>query len=148
MIIEYKGIADRYAGTGVVHEVRAWWNAIQDDEGAVKRAASKAVRDVVGKGGSVTFDSWDMSTYSSPQLNAMVRVRVLTSEQMAARKELRERRYTECGGCKRDHPGQVVRRENGSEQAVCYACWGEIKGTGEACQVLHWIKADGRVQIN
>lgn len=149
MIIEYAGRAGRQVGTGTVHEVRAWWNAISDEEGAVKRAATAAVRKEVGKGGSVAFESWDMSTYSHPQINAMVRVRVLTDEQVARRKELKTRRYTTCGGnggrCT-STPGEVVRVSEGVEQALCYGCRTALpKGS---YQVVHWIKADGRVQIN
>lgn len=144
VIIEYKGLADRWAGTGVVHEVRAWWNVNEDDEGAVKRAASKAVREEVGKGGSVTFESWDMSTYKTPQLDALVRVRVLTPEQVDHRKELKTRRYAECAICGTP-PGELVLLEDGEEHPLCYSCRRGLQGK---YQVVHWIKADGKVQIN
>lgn len=149
MIIEYAGQADRQVGAGVVHEVRAWWNVNQDTQGEVKRAASAAVRKEVGKGGSVAFESWDMSTYSHPQLNAMIRVRVLTDEQVKARRELKDRRYSACDGdgdeCS-NVPGRLVRvDEKGTEKALCYTCLRTLpKGT---YQVLHWIKADGRLQL-
>lgn len=145
MIIEYKGQADRQVGTGTVHEVRAFWNSMRDDEGVVKRDASKAVRDVVGKSGSVTFESWDLDTFKSPSLAAIVRVRVLTDEQVERRKRLKAARYDKCGICTTNDAGQLVLWGDGSEQPLCYIC---MKGLGEKYQVVHYIKADGRLQLN
>lgn len=146
MIIEYAGRADKWAGTGEVHEVRAWWNARTDSQGDVKRAASAAVRKEVGKGGSVAFESWDMSTYNHPQINAMIRVRVLTDQQVKHRKELKERVYKGCdgSGCK-SAPGQVVRLVDGTEAALCFGCWNPLRGTG--VKVLHYINKYGRIQL-
>lgn len=151
MIIEYAGTADRQVGTGTIHQVRAFWTAGKDDDGNVKRAAGKAVRDVVGKGGSVAFESWDMSTYSHPQLNAMIYVRVMTDAQVKRRAELKARRYTTCEGkngtCAHQAPGEVVRVDDaGTELALCYGCRTALpKGS---YQVVHWIKSDGRIQVN
>lgn len=144
--VEYKGLADRWSGAGDVHEVRAFWNSIRDPEGDVKRAASKEVRKVVGKGGSVTFDSWDMDTHKNPSLAATVRVRVLTDEQVTARKELKARIYTVCAVCDKEPPGEIVRLlADGTEHPMCYSC---RRGLDGKYQVVHWIKADGRIQVN
>jgi hypothetical protein len=145
VIIEYAGVADRWTGWGVVHEVRAWWSANQDSQGAVKRAAVAAVLAEVGSTDRAEFASWDMSTYSTPQLNAMVRVRVLTAEEWARRKELRSRRCTRCDKCGCDHPGQLVTIDGVSTAlALCFGCWHPIR---ERCKVLHWIKANGKLQV-
>lgn len=153
MIIEYIGVADRFAGAGVVHTVRAIWNATTDKEGDVKRKATAAVRKVVGKGGSVAYESRDMDTHGWPTLAAIVNVRVLTEDQVSARKELKSRRYTGCEGPGEDgegcgqFPGEVVHlRESDTEQALCYGCrTGLAPGS---YKVRHWIQRDGRVQIN
>lgn len=146
MHVEYKGQADYQVGTGIVHEVRAFWTAGRDEPGTVKRAASAAVRKEVGKGGSVTFESWDMDTYNSPSLAAIVRVRVLTDEQVAARKELRERVYDKCELCDTASASEVVElKEDGTEHAMCYSCRRGLQGP---YQVKHWINKHGKVQIN
>lgn len=143
---EYKGLASQWSGIGDVHEVRVFWNSTRDPEGGVERAASKAVREVVGKGGSVTFDSWDVDTYKSPSLAAIVRVRVLTDEQVTARKELKARRYTVCAVCDNAPPGEIVRLlADGTEHPMCYSCRRGLQGPH---QVIHWIKANGRIQVN
>ena len=146
MIVEYAGIADRWAGPGVVHNVRAWWNVNHDSEGRVKRAALNTLcpeNGVVVLGHAEVIDM-DMCTSNHPNLNAMVRIRVLTPEQVARCKELKKRCYTRCDGCG-SHPGQVVRMHaDGTERALCYGCWNPVKST---CKVLHWIKSDGRLQI-
>jgi hypothetical protein len=153
MIIEYAGIADRQVGTGTVHEVRAWWQVDKEDGGKVKRAASAAVREAVGEGGTVAFESWDVDTYNTPRLNAMIRVRVRTADQVAARKELASRRYTECEGRGTDgkgcgnQPGEVVHlRESDIEQPLCYSCRKDLPAG--SYQVRHWIKSGGRIQLN
>lgn len=143
MIIEYRGKANRWAGTGEVHEVAAWWNVNDTTHGKVKRAAVDAVR-AEGAWASVTFESWDMSTYSTPQLNALIRVRCLTSQEVDREKELKSRRYTKCDGCGK-FPGEVVRVADGSEQALCFTCQNKLPNG--SYKVLHWIKADGRLQI-
>lgn len=143
---EYKGLASQWSGIGDVHEVHVFWNSTRDPEGGVERAASKAVREVVGKGGSVTFDSWDVDTYKSPSLAAIVRVRVLTDEQVTARKELKARRYTVCAVCDNAPPGEIVRLlEDGTEHPMCYSCRRGLQGPH---QVIHWIKANGIIQVN
>lgn len=152
MIIEYAGIADRWAGPGVVHEVRAWWNAYDNTEGQVKRAAL----DVLGPEtsgailGTAEVIGMDMSTYNTPYLNAMVRIRVLTPEEADRRTELRARRYTQCDGdgCG-DAPGQVVYMfdpvpPDTGERALCYSCWRPLAVTVQ-CKVLHWIDRDGKI---
>lgn len=151
MQIEYVGVNDRQVGTGTLHKVHAFWTAGRDDDGAVKRAASAAVRKVVGKGGSVTFSSWEVGTYKHPHLDAVILVRVLTDAQVTARKELQSRRYSVCEGknatCTHQAPGEVVLvKDTGAELALCYGCRTALpKGS---YQVKHWIKSDGRVQIN
>lgn len=146
MIVEYRGVADRQVGSGTAHEVRAFWTSGQGSEGDVKRGASKAVRDVVGEGGSVAFESWDLDTCNFPTLAALIRVRVLTDEQVAARKELRGRRYTVCAVCVNAPPGELVRMlSDGTERPVCYPCSRGLQGK---CQVVHWINKDGKVRIS
>jgi hypothetical protein len=146
MNIEYIGVNDRQVGTGTLHKVHAYWSAGEDENGEVKRAASAAVRKVVGKGGSVAFSSMESDSYNYPQFNAVILVRVLTDAQVAARKELKSRRYTECDGCGQ-FPGQVVHlRESDTEEALCFTCFRALpSGT---YQVRHYIQRDGRVQIN
>jgi hypothetical protein len=151
--IEYIGVNDRQVGTGTLHKVHAFWTAGRDDDGAVKRAASAAVRKVVGKGGSVTFSSWEVGTYKHPHLDAVILVRVLNDAQVTARRELQSRRYTQCDGTDTggfrctDTPGEVVLvKDTGSELALCYGCRTNLPKGGY--QVRHWIQSDGRVQIN
>lgn len=146
MIIEYAGRAERHVGWGITHEVRAWWNVNLDSDGTVKRAALDAVRAEVAEGYHVEYVSRDMSTYNTPRLDAMYLVRVLSPEQTAQRAELRTRRYTSCttDTCP-EQPGYLVRMDaDGTERALCYGCWAPIKST---CKVLHWIKADGNLQV-
>lgn len=145
MIVEYAGIANRWTGPGVVHEVRAWWNVNQYSQGAVKRAALHALRTQGRIIGHAEVIGMDMSTHATPQLNALIRIRVLTPDEVARGEELRTRRYTRCDGCGCDHPGQVVRmHEDDTERALCFTCWNPVKST---CKVLHWIKKDGKLQI-
>lgn len=147
MIVEYAGLADRWAGGGVVHQVRAWWNVHEHSEGQVKRAALETLCPANGVVviGCAEVIGMDTSTYNTPQLNAVVRIRVLLPEEMTTRAELRLRRYTRCDGCGGPPGGQVVRMAaDGAERALCYTCWDPIKGT---CKVLHWIKSDGKLQV-
>lgn len=176
MIVEYKGVADRWAGPGGVHEVRAWWNVYENTEGQVKRAAVDTLTPANGVvvTGTAEVIGMDTDTYSTPQLNAMVRIRVLTAAELATRTELRARVYRRCDGCGNDQPGYLVRRLTGAdtdvrveqshelegggtvhrvtfgkvpsdaELALCYSCWHPIKAD---CKVLHWIKADGKLQV-
>lgn len=153
MIIEYAGVADRWAGPGVVHEVRAWWNVHETTEGQVKRAALDALCPANGVtvSGSAEVIGVDTSTYSTPHLNAMVRIRVLTIEEAARRTELRARRYTHCDGddCP-NTPGQLVHMfddpSGQPERALCWTCWRPLARTVQ-CKVLHWIQADGKLQV-
>lgn len=146
MIIEYVGIADRQVGTGTIHEVRAWWNVRHDTEGRVKRAAIEAVREAKKTFNALSFDSWDMSTHDTPQINAMIRIRELSTAEVARRKELTSRRYNTCDGCGTNGPGQLVRMHaDGTERALCYQCWNPVKST---CKVLHWIDKHGKLQVN
>jgi hypothetical protein len=153
MIIEYVGKADRWAGSGTVHEVRAFWTVGRDKDGAVKRAAIEAVREATRSMGTLTFESWDMSTYSHPQLNAMIRIRERSAEEVAAREELKSRRYTTCEGPGEDGdgceetPGEVVHvKAENVDRPLCYGCRRLIPDGGY--KVMHWIQRDGRVQIN
>lgn len=142
--VEYIGLADRQVGVGDVHEVRAHWHSVRDSEGDVKQSVSMAVRGKIGKGGSAVFDSWEVDTYKSPSLSAIVRVRVLTDEQLARRKELKSRRYHKCALCPGE-PVELVRRQDGTEQPLCFYC---RRGLGEEYQVTHWINRDGKLHIN
>jgi hypothetical protein len=144
MITEYVGIAQRWAGAGVVHEVRAFWHAVTDSDGAVKAAALRALRE-----GGVTdhaeFTGRDLDTYSSPQLAAVYRFRVLTDAEFGHRAELRSRVYRTCSKCGDSAPGQLVRMHEGqTECALCFGCWHPVKS---ACKVLHWIGRNGKLQV-
>jgi len=77
MIIEYAGEADRSAGPGWIHKVRAWWNANSDDQAEVKRAVLRAVKAEVPAGSIVRFMDWHMDTSTSPTINAWPSVRVI-----------------------------------------------------------------------
>lgn len=150
---DYVRVSERQVGTGTLHTVHAFWDAVRDDQGAVKRAASAAVRKAVGRGGSVTFESWEVDSFKHPSMNASVQVRVLSDADVKRIRELKSRRYTACEGPGTDGkgcasaPGEVVRVDDaGTEQALCYGCRTALpKGS---YQVRHWIKADGRIQIN
>ena len=51
--------------------------------------------------------------------------------------------YKQCDGCGCDHPGQLVRMDDGTEKALCFTCWKPISQT---CTVLDWINKYGRLQ--
>lgn len=150
MIIEYAGVADRQVGHGTIHQVRAWWNVNDTTQGRIKRAAIEAVREGTRTADSVEYVSMDMSTYSHPQMDAMVYVRVVPQDVADRRAELKTRKYTACTGgdgtCT-ETPGELVRiKSDGTEHPLCYGC-----RTGLAAgsyQLVHWIKSDGRLQIN
>lgn len=140
--VEYAGLADRWSGPGTVHEVRAWWNVNQASVGKVKRAAMKEVQGQVT--GHVEYVGMDMSTYNTPNLNAMIRIRVLTTAEVAKRAELKTRVYRTCDKCGSEQPSEVVRMDaDGTEKALCYACWHPVK---RSCKVLHWINKYGKIQ--
>lgn len=148
MIIEYAGTADRQVGHGTIHQVRAWWNVNDTTEGRIKRAAIEAVREGTRTASLVEYVSMDMSTYNTPQLNAMVYVRVVPQSVADRRAKLKTRTYTTCAGgdgtCK-GTPGELVRIADGSEVPLCYGC-----RTGLAAgsyQVVHWIKSNGKLQL-
>lgn len=142
---EYAGPASRQVGPLPCYDVRAWWVARDERTiGNVKIAAGRELKRHV-KADHVEFVHMDMDTYKSPHMNAMLTFRVLTKSQFAARAELRTRVYKRCDGCGSDSPGQVVRMESDrAERALCFGCWHPNKST---CQVLHWIKNNGRLQI-
>jgi hypothetical protein len=128
-----------------VHQVRAWWNANNETEGEVKRAAREAVRSDGRVLDLIEFESMDMSTYNTPQLNAMIRFRVLSPAEKDRRAELKTRRYKTCEGCGSKDPGQLVRMHaDGAERALCFGCWSPLKGS---CRVLHWIDRNGALEI-
>lgn len=143
--VEYKGPAVRQVGSDPWYEVRAWWRMEGDRSiGNVKRAAGDELKRHV-KADHVEFVSMDMDTHGHPSMNAMLTFRVFTAEQFTARAELRARVYAECNGCREAAPGYLVRMTASSmEHALCFGCWHPIKAT---CKVLHWIKANGRIQI-
>jgi hypothetical protein len=144
MIIEYAGVADRWAGLGVVHNVRAWWNVNHDAEGAVKRAALRAVQPKVKATDHLSVDPIDADTYSTPQLNALVRVRVISHEQYVERKRLASLVVRNCTKCGDEHPGNYLRMADGSEQAVCYTC---LLALPDGYRTIAWVKSDGRLQV-
>lgn len=153
MHIEYIGVNDRQVGTGTLHKVHARWNSTETEAGEVKRAASAAVRKAVGKGGSVSFSSWEVGNYHAPRMDAVILVRVLTEAQMERREELKFRRYTQCNGTDlggfrcTDTPGELVRiKATGEEQPLCGDCRSNLESG--SYQVVHYIQRDGRVQIN
>lgn len=165
--VEYAGPASRQVGNLPCYDVRAWWTVVGDrTAGNVKRAASRELKRHVAAD-HVEFVSWDVGTYNSPRLDAMITFRVLTAEQFADRRELRARVYTTCDECHNAQPGYVVlaltadetrveqlseheytvatgRFPTGDERALCHSCWHPIRDT---CKVLHWINRNGRVQI-
>lgn len=147
MRVEYKGVADRWAGSGVVHEVRAWWNIREHSEGQVKRAAINCLRTEGRVLDHAEVIGMDMSTYGTPNMNGMVRIRVLTVAEREAQKELKARHYTVCEVCGDKSPGEVVEiKATGVQQAMCFTCRTGLESG--SYQVKHWIKADGTVQIN
>lgn len=148
--VEYAGPASYQVGPLPCYDVRAWWTVIDGREvGRVKRAAGAELKRNL-RADSIPADhvecvSMDLSTYSHPHLNAMLTFRVRTHEQFAAREELRKAVYTHCDGCRQTAPSKIVRNlVSGTEQALCYGCWHPHRS---AYQVLHYIKATGRVQI-
>lgn len=151
MIVEYAGRADRYCGPGVVHEVHAWWNVHESSERAVKGAARRSLFTQGGITDLAAFVSWDLCTYSHPQLNAVIRFRVLTPAELDRRTELRARRYTRCDGegCT-EAPGQLVYMFDDTtgnpERALCWACWRPLADAVQ-CKVLHWIDRDGKLSV-
>lgn len=143
--VEYAGPAPRQVGTLPMHDVRAWWT-VRDEgtTGRVKLAAGRELKRHINAD-HVECVTMDMDTYNSPNMNAMITFRVLTAEQFTRRAELCARVYKRCDGCSGTSPGQLVTVEgNDTPQALCYGCWHPIS---ERCKVLHWIKADGRLQV-
>lgn len=148
--VEYAGPASYQVGPLPCHDVRAWWTVTDGREiGRVKRVAGAELKRELRADGipadHIECVSVDMSTYNHPHLNAMLTFRVYTREQFQARAELRKAVYTHCDGCRRTQPGQIVRNlASGTETALCFECW---KPNSSAYQMLHYIKANGRVQI-
>lgn len=146
VFVEYIGPAERQVGTGTVHEVRAFWDA--RDGLTEKQVAAEGKSALVSDGkilDHVEYIGRDLDTYRSPRLAAVLRYRALTPDEFRTRTELRSRRYTSCAGCGEEEPGQLVCRENGTEEALCFGCWNPVK---YICKVLHWIKADGKLQLS
>lgn len=78
---EYIGPAERSVGPGWLHEVRVFWRVVSDDSTAkAKRAAARAVRAENPDAQSVRFVSWDLDTYNSPQLGAIMWYRVIKND--------------------------------------------------------------------
>lgn len=155
MQVEYAGPANRHAGFGWTHEVRAWWNSMHTDEGAVKRAACRAVREELGPERAHATEVSHMETgyYHAPNLDAMIRVRVLTKAEADERAELRSRLYLLCGMCDGPEPVEVrsvvvhgPARESETrpsiELAVCYRCSLDLRGRSS---VLHWLNSCGQI---
>ena len=75
---EYIGAADRSAGEGWLYEVRVFWRAVaEDSSGKAKRAARAAVKAEHPDATTIKFSSWDLDTYNTPQLGAIMRYRVI-----------------------------------------------------------------------
>jgi hypothetical protein len=150
IITEYAGTADRQVGWGVTHEVRAFWNALDDYSERQVAAHGKRELKASDVTGRIEYIGRDLSTYNSPSLSAMLRYRVLTDEQHARRAELRTRVYKRCDGCGGSDPGQLVYMFDDTtgnpERALCYTCWRPLAVTVQ-CKVLYWIKADGKLQV-
>ncbi|RZU36011.1 hypothetical protein EV284_3494 [Streptomyces sp. BK022] len=52
--------------------------------------------------------------------------------------------FTHCDRCGNDHPGQLVRHDDGAQEALCFTCWNPIRGT---VKVLNWINKHGKLQF-
>lgn len=145
MIIEYKGVAERQVGPGIVHEVRAWWDVTTDSEREVKRAAQRAVRQEIRSTDHVSVDPIHADTYSTPRLNALVRVRVISHEQHVERKRLAALVVLACATCGACGPCNYLRMPDGREQGACFTC---LRGPLDKVEyrTIAWIKADGRLQ--
>lgn len=163
--VEYAGPAPRQVGSLPWHDVRAWWT-VRDERstGLVKTAAGRELKKHI-TADHVEFVHWDMSTYNTPDLNALLTFRVLTHAQFTERAQLRGRVYRTCGRCGGDGPGQLVmltrpgtpavpdpqnvtpgRADTGETQALCHSCWRPVSDTG-GCRVLHWINRNGRLDV-
>jgi hypothetical protein len=143
--VEYAGPSSYQVGNLPCYNVRAWW-VVQDDnsEGQVKLAAGRELKLHI-KADHVEFVSMDMDTYNTPHLNAMLTFRVLTDEQYDRREARRKEVHHNCAECGGEGPGQLVAMlETQEERALCYSCWDPIRG---ACQVLHWIGRNGKIQV-
>lgn len=155
MQVEYVGPADRHVGSGRTHEVRAWWNSVHTDEGAVKRAACRAVREELGpeRAHKAEVSHMDTGYYHAPNMDSLIRVRVLTEAEADERAELRSRVYLLCDVCDGPEPCEVRSvategpvRESGeqpcTELAVCYRCSLDLRGRSS---VLHWLNSRGQI---
>lgn len=142
--VEYAGPSSHQVGYDPCHDVRAWWVVVSDrTAGNVKRAAGAELKRHI-HADHVEFVRWDVGTYKSPHLNAMITFRVLTHEQFDARERDRALVFTTCDGCGCDHPGYLVTMNaDGTQRALCYSCWRPIRDT---CKLQHWIKANGKLQ--
>ncbi|MFD5069128.1 hypothetical protein ACFWNC_14520 [Streptomyces sp. NPDC058369] len=142
--VEFAGRASRQVGNLPCYDVRAWW-AVRDEDsqGRVKLAAGRELKKHV-HADHVEFVSMDMDTYKSPHINAMLTFSVLTKEQYKQREARRREVHSVCVVCGIKGPGQLVLRESGEEQALCYLCWHPIRGT---TKVLHWINRNGKLNV-
>lgn len=145
MFIEYAGQAERQVGRGTLHNVRAWWNAVSEDQGKVKRAALGAVRAEIPATSRASFVSWGMDTSTHPTINAFITVRVLSAEEAARLARLKAIRAHACHTCSDPHPGYYA-DVDGIEKALCYVCT-ERLAPGTRYRLIAWIRADGRLQV-
>lgn len=146
MIVEYAGLADRWAGHGQVHNVRAWWNVNSDDEGAVRQEAIRLVKAEVSSP-HVTFEDWGMDTSTHPTINAFMRIRVIGPERHAEVQRLRKVVVRACAFCNSPDPCNYLRMPDGEEKAACYTC---LRGPSLAeanYRTVAWVKADGTLQV-
>lgn len=144
--VEYAGLADRWAGPGRVFTVHAWWNSAHHTPGQVGAAALRTLGPRTS--GILIGPTWvediNTDTYRTPSMNSVVRIRHVPRETADRYTWLASLRFTQCtaDGCTAV-PGTLVSVEDdGTGVALCYPCW-------KAADVgtLHWIQADGRLQL-
>jgi hypothetical protein len=143
--VKYAGPTTFQVGPLPCYDVRAWWVVRNESSiGRVKLAAGSELKRHV-KADHVEFVCMDLDTYNSPHMNAMLTYRVLTKEQFERREARRKAVYRTCEECGDTSPGQLVRMDaTQEERALCFTCWNPIKHT---CQVIHWISANGKLQV-
>ena len=146
MIVEYAGIADRWAGPGEVHNVRAWWNAHSEDQAQVRRKAIRLVKAEVTSP-HVTFESWGMDTSTHPTINAFLRIRVISPERHAEIQRLKAVRVTACGQCGDPHPDSYLLLTNGQKTGACYPCLRSLSERGEIDRNMASVGRGGKLNI-
>jgi hypothetical protein len=146
MIVEYAGIADRWAGPGEVHNVRAWWNAVSDSQADVKRAAVRLVKAEVTSP-HVTFEAWGMDTSTHPTINAFIRVRVISPERHAEIQQLKTVRVHTCTECDDPHPSSYLLLTDGRYIGACFVCVRKLSERGEISRNLASVGRGGKLTV-